>query len=137
MYEMRMDFIRDYPKAKAKEHISDIVRIIAMNEIRGKSFFPNEYRYKELLEIGKRKEVDDKERLKAAISEMPEKALIVMYYSSCDCDYFTFHNWNNQYEGNRNLDDIYEMLQILGYELSEEERQIKNGSHRLYASEDE
>ncbi|MGE4541838.1 MAG: ParB/RepB/Spo0J family partition protein [Bacteroidales bacterium] len=137
MYEMRMDFIRNYPKYKAKEKISDIARIIALSEIRCKTFFPNKNRYKELLEIGKRREVDDKERLKAAVSDMPEKVLLVMYYSSCDCDYFTFHNWNNQYVGNRDLDDIYEMLQILGYELSEEERQIKNGSHRLYASEDE
>lgn len=137
MYEMRMDFIRDYPKAKAKEHISDIVRIIAMNEIRGKSFSPNEYRYKELLEIGKRKEVDDEERLKAAVNEMPEKAMIAMICSGWDSEYYNYHSWDNKYSNSRDLDDIYEMLQILGYELSEEERKIKNGSHRLYASEDE
>jgi len=137
MYEMRTDFIRDYSKAKAKEHISDIVRIIAMNEIRDRRLWTRKDKYKELMEIGKRSEVNDEERLKAAVNEMPEKAMIAMICSGWDSEYYNYHSWDNKYSNSKDLDDIYEMLQILGYELSEEERKIKNGSHRLYASEDE
>ncbi len=70
--------------------------------------------------------------------ESPEYAMLVAAYcgfgDSGSNDYYSAHSWENKiiHEKNETLDQIYDTLFSLGYEMSEEERQLQDGSHELF-----
>ncbi len=73
------------------------------------------------------------ERLKIA----QEKGLLCAAYSALgdwECDY---HNYDGDYYENEELDVIYNLLSFLGYELSDEEREWKEGIHKAYRNKKE
>ena len=68
----------------------------------------------------------------------PEKMLLLYVYTNC-CDsendnYFDLHG---AYSENAELSALYDFLIKLGYDMSDEEKQLRDGTHRLFANEDE
>ena len=43
-----------------------------------------------------------------------------------------YSNSSGRYAENNEIDELYEALEVLGYEMSTEERQLANGAHELY-----
>ncbi|MBQ7505328.1 MAG: ParB/RepB/Spo0J family partition protein [Ruminococcus sp.] len=58
--------------------------------------------------------------------------LAVESYARFEC-----YDWNNQYEEDTDLLAIYECIQELGYEASDEELEYINGTHELYSKSEE
>lgn len=64
---------------------------------------------------------------------------LAYWYADMGCSYIA-HDWDsalnswtiNHVESER-LDRIYQFLESLGYEMSDEEKQLQNGSHPLFA----
>ena len=46
------------------------------------------------------------------------------------------HNWRGEYNQNRSLQRIYAFLQEIGYQPSDEELALLDGTHELYLKED-
>ena len=79
----------------------------------------------------------------AAVGKAPERALLKMiykrlndsksngYYQSCWNSYRVAH------EENDDLDKIYELLIKLGYKMSEDEKQLQDGTHPLFEADPE
>lgn len=72
------------------------------------------------------------------IAEMPEYTLLACAYASVDEDYNKYWRWRWYdggyhccYEPNDDLDRLYDFLISLGYEMSDEEKAMQNGSHEL------
>lgn len=72
---------------------------------------------------------------------MPEKVLLARAYSSMDSSYCGYwsKDWNVErqkyvysYRENPTLDATYEMLTALGYEISDDEQALRDGTHKIF-----
>lgn len=73
-----------------------------------------------------------------AIGKTPEKALLQMIYARLGDGksegYFRSY-WNSytmKHEENEKLDHIYALLVKLGYEMSDDEKALQDGTHELF-----
>lgn len=67
----------------------------------------------------------------------PDKQLIVTLLAIIDAFYnITAHTWQADYEYNANLTGTYKVLALLGYQISDVERSILDGTNELYYKED-
>ena len=78
-----------------------------------------------------------------AIGKTPEKALLRMIYARLGDGksegYFRSY-WNSytmKHEENEKLDRIYALLVKLGYEMSDDEKALQDGTHELFNEEAE
>lgn len=82
--------------------------------------------------------------IRTALEAFPEKTLLCMAYCSVDHErngYFR-RAWNcgayeYVYNANPELDSLYEVLTALGYEMSDEEKQMQSGDHPWFQAEDD
>ena len=65
-------------------------------------------------------------------AENPERALLVTAYTSIEWPSDTYHDWNGAFVKNQNLDAIYDILLKCGYQMSDDERALRDGTHELY-----
>lgn len=67
----------------------------------------------------------------------PDKQLIVTLLAIIDAfDDITAHTWQADYEYNANLTGTYKVLALLGYQISDVEQSILDGTHEDYYKED-
>lgn len=66
------------------------------------------------------------------IADEPEFMLLISVYLKLDRKHECYFDWNGQYRNNEALNRTYEFLEKLGYEISEEELALKNGTHGLF-----
>lgn len=68
----------------------------------------------------------------------PERPLLKLAYCALECDMREgYHSWDGRYEENEYLDLLYDLLQALGYQMSDEEKALQNGTHELFAKPEE
>lgn len=139
--QLRHDFIQDY--SQEKKHLTEIL-IFA-----GKLLAQGEWgRIVDDDELGKLlgiAPVDEEalppEAYSAKITERPEHTFLATVYSMKENvrDGYYQRAWNSEkrewYVGrcaNPNLDELYGFLQELGYEMSDEELVLQDGTHELF-----
>ncbi|MHB8061284.1 MAG: ParB/RepB/Spo0J family partition protein [Ruminiclostridium sp.] len=71
------------------------------------------------------------------VSSQLERCLLIAIYSTLDSNNEHYYDYNNQYRDNETLNTVYDFLEKLGYEASEEERSLRNGTHQLFQSTNE
>lgn len=70
------------------------------------------------------------------VSRSPERALWRMVCLTINDDSSnTYSDWSGEYCKNWRLTVLYELLGVLGYEMSDEERQLQDGTHPLFKKE--
>lgn len=63
---------------------------------------------------------------------------LAYWYADMGCSYIahdwdsTLRSWTINHVESERLDRIYQFLESLGYEMSDEEKQLQNGTHRLF-----
>ena len=81
-----------------------------------------------------------------AINAFPEKAALCLAYSTADGPNKRYweKKWTSavqrytyQHRESKTLDGIYNLLTSLGYEMSDEEKQMQNGNHEVFKTEEE
>lgn len=103
----------------------------------------------DLLEIACDLENDefDMEAYNIALAERPEYTLPVTAYAAADYEGLAYYRKNYRmengqyayhlnYEANEQLDFLYRRLTDLGYEMSDEERALQDGTHELFREGD-
>jgi len=127
MYELRSDFVNNFTPKAAKDHGDIIVRSAIEIEIR-------EFGWNRGKDILERLEIDglNSEKYKQKISEMPEKILFVTVMTKIDSAYKKYNDWKDKYCKDDELDFIYDLLCQLGYEMSDEELAMQNGTHEVF-----
>lgn len=148
-YELRKDFIRDFSPKKAEKMLPEITAytLRVANDTFSSYGNMNHQAVAELLEIGIDKDFSCRvipDEYDAAIRRNPAYALLVTGWAIKDHvarGYFNrtynarkcVHTTN--YYANDTLDQIYDFLKKLGYAMSDEEIQLQNGNHSLFAED--
>ena len=148
-YELRANFVANDVSATAiKKHLADIVALWAHTEFwheagrlsNGKIVCATGVDISST-EGGEDVEDDDKFTLQAAadaISKAPEKVLLRMLYARIgdnEVESYYISRWNSyavKHVENEKLDRIYALLVKLGYEMSDDEKALQDGTHELF-----
>ncbi len=144
-FSLRSDFISEF--GAAKKHMAEILWLAA-DAITGTGAWGRDEVNAELLarlldfDIDENTDYDEFKRLvrESAGDSTPEYFLLACAYAAFDNEdlgYFR-NKWNsekriyeNVYEPNSTLDALYDFLVSLGYEMSDEEKAMREGTHRL------
>lgn len=143
MFELRRDFVAQLSTAECKKHLGKIVRF-AVDAF--DSNYDGEVTIK-LLGIAP-PETDGAVLLdylenNSVFSNQPEKALLALAYSAADDGGNGYWGWvwntdcqrgGYGWEENGGLDAIYNLLTVLGYEMSDEEKALQNGTHAIFST---
>lgn len=143
-YKLRADFVAGYGKAKTNSSI--IIRNAAgaiMRFSQRTGYYYSNYRnLAQLLGIPfDEKSGIDPAAFKNRCAEAPEYALLCMAYWLMDGESRSYidHKWDGEkqlymarWTNNDTLDEVYYFLEELGYQTSDEERQMRRGTHPLF-----
>ena len=155
-FNLRREFVKSLSNSACKKHFAKISLIMAETAKKSSSnSYGWYYRYDldvstfaycmdvpfNKQELGNEYEIADIPGMASAIEAEPEKAILCLAYSSTDKKSLGYWDdtWNSEkqkyvyeYEANDRLDGIYTMLTSLGYEMSDEEKQMQNGNHEVF-----
>ena len=133
-YELRVEFLKKVSNTTAKKHIKEIASLLGE-----KAYAAGYYAgfrqglCNQLLNIKAAETVKFSE-VKGTVERSPELSLLYISYSYWgDSKSNHYNDWNGCYSSNANLDRLYEFLKALGYEESDEEAALRNGTSELYA----
>lgn len=132
-YELRCEFVEGISNTKARRHMDEIIEATIYGMIHGRGVWISDVAKTLGIEIDEDDRANGKwESIQQEIWKQPEKNLLTLVYDSLDNGYQDYFKWDLTYVENEDLDYVYEFLEKLGYKLSEEERQIKEGTHELF-----
>lgn len=141
MFELRRDFVKELAAKDFKKQLFEITKMVAQLAD-GRYSRTDEDILAECLGITEEEDLDWNEwtGFISASEAMPEKTLFCIAYSVLDGanNHYWRRNWNNghyEYFHNENadLDAIYDVLAGFGYEMSDMEKAMQNGTHEIFA----
>lgn len=144
-YDLRVEFVTHF--SKAKKHIVEICQYAA-GRIIGDGMWGRQEVDADLLGVLLDMEIDAETEYStlaamtaSKMSANPEYGLLACAYAAVeneDLDYLDRH-WSserqlyeNRWYQNGELDELYDFLISLGYEMSDEEKAIRDGTHELF-----
>lgn len=145
--DLRRDFVHDLSASACKKKLPEIVCFSTYVE---SSPYSDEMDYDDLaycmgIEIGADENAEfagDIEAVKDIAKTAPEKLLLSVAYCSLDTGSYGYYcqAWRTDaqeyqivHKENDTLDRIYNILTELGYEMSDEEIKMQNGTHELFS----
>lgn len=144
-FELRVDFVEKLTSATAKKAFATISAHLSdyLLELTHRSYCNlniDHHLAGELLGVPvSEKEGLDKEALEEAAKKAPERTVLVMAYVQMEDNNlrYTKQEWFKSryvplHQENSTLDRIYALLTDLGYEMSDTEKQLQDGTHPLY-----
>ena len=139
-YKVRSDFIKNLSNAFAKKNLNIIIEYYMRLMMDSDGDYLEIREFAEFMNI-ELKETDDEDELtfddiKDQVMAQPERCFLIALYSSLDSGHNKYYNWYNEHCENSTLDILYDFLEKLGYEISEEEDSIRKGTHKLFVTED-
>lgn len=133
-FNLRKEFVQNVTASTIKKHIAEITAFSAMEKIESYANLDDD-RFLEFLgiEFGEDEELTY-DMVSEAVSKAPERSLLMMLYCESDDDgnegYFQYYD--AEHTENESLDRLYDLLEKLGYEMSDEERALRDGTHELF-----
>lgn len=138
-YELRNNFIKKFSESAAKKYIFDSVQAILIN-IYYDSPMPEIEDLAWILGFKLSDEddcADEDMKTIADIAVKPYRNLIAIAYSTFEDDERnTCYNYYLEYRENKPLSRLYKYLTALGYEMSDEEISLMDGTSALYGNVD-
>lgn len=146
-FELRKDFIKELPNSVFKQHMKEISLFCVATTESIDDGYCNSISPRLCAQLlGMRLSPDDENEdfcdmgfVRSAAEAQPEKLIFCCCYSALDDEDMSYYRrvWNmNHYEyelcENSDLDHIYEILETLGYEKSDDEEEMAEGTHRLF-----
>lgn len=143
-YEMRYEFIKNF--TATKKYSKEIAELIAKSLLSYGS--PDKDKLLNMLSVQLPDNMKDKGYLTSSeifglisseYSKNPERVMLIATYVRMNDGkankYYYAQDWNSKidHSKNENLDLLYDALISLGYEMSDEERAMRDGTHRLFS----
>lgn len=137
-YQLRFDYIKSFTEAKSKEYATQIIEANVKCNVEFYPEFDNDL-LKELLELNISDDVEeiDYSFYEDTVKKFPFKSLLAITWSFLDSKTAKCYNPDLTFFENELLDDVYNFLATLGYDPSDEEIQLLNGSSPLYIKEND
>jgi len=135
IYQLRYEFVKGLSTPKVKKHLPDITEYMLNLLAQGRLSFDN-VTVGDMLSVTldkKKRLVSDE--LNARCQDSHERALLYAVYSGDSTD-SRYYNWERKYTPAKFLDMRYDFLCKLGYEMSDEEKALRDGTHELFVRED-
>ena len=143
-YERRREFVESISNAIAKVHFVDIMTFSFYSGAMWGSCGVDDDDAMRLLNLEWQFDEDENSYVNYAdvedvVKKQPERMFLLMVYENTgDSDNETYHDWwGAEHKENAELSARYDFLIKLGYEMSDEEKQLRDGTHRLFAKDDE
>lgn len=147
-FQMRRDFIHRFSQAKAK---SSTIMLFALNALLGFEGYYSSRPDPDIMAVLLGIDVDDNTELPVfkglvmgAADTAPEYHLLAAAYAALDHERLGYweSQWDSglrayryEYKPNGKLDDLYNWLRALDYEMSDEEKAMQDGSHEVFQKE--
>ena len=142
-YELRRDFILDFNAYKEKA--ADVSEFVIEALLGAGTETNNRFSFAaaaEMLGIALNEAEDgfDYQEFLACKQQHPERTMLILAYLIQDDETngYWWHRWNSElrryqyvYNDNLGLDGLYRALSWLGYHISAEESEMRNGTHKL------
>ena len=144
-FNLRREFIAGISNSQAKAHIHDVLRLA------GQVCFMAEDGDADLdqgllagllkIQADTENEPFPMEAYEAEMERCPEYTLLATLYASIDSDRLEYwgSHWDTEnrrsvlvHEENRILDFVYDTLETFGYQMSDEEAALQDGTHKLF-----
>lgn len=147
-YKLRYEFIKEYTKTQAKKHYKIILAVLARMSVEiataewNADLYDAQFEtFGELSEISVESEQEYETSSASIIDNAPDKMLLNYVYSLFgDSEREAYTTWDNghmdRHRGNPELDYLYAFLEKLGYEMSDAEKSLQNGTHELFYKPD-
>lgn len=146
MFNLRKEFVAELTSKECQNHLADIVRYSThIEHWRGMDFdIFGEVLGLELSEASiEESGMEWQEILEndEAFITMPAKVLLAVAFCTADDDNTGYwkETWDSkqqryvyEHDENAELNETYKVLEALGYEMSDEERALQDGSHRFF-----
>ncbi|MCL2215429.1 MAG: ParB/RepB/Spo0J family partition protein [Defluviitaleaceae bacterium] len=136
-YELRRKFVKEF---SPKNHSSQVMAFIAHSILQKKHVWniKNDFALMTGIIFSKDDSENDDVLIAGKIAEAPEKAMFISaYINGMDDDDWSYHDYKCVHTENEELDRIYDFLISIGYEMSDEELALRNGTHELLLAEGE
>ncbi len=147
-FTLRNDFVTSLSQSAVKKHFAEVAEF-AMHWIIGDGAYRRDEPEEKVVRLAFDVDLDDDnmdyEQLRKTLSPMmldaPERSLLCVIYSMVDdgSEGYWDRQWNRDtqvyecsYMPNDELDRLYVLLTKLGYEVSDEEAEMMNGTHSLF-----
>lgn len=151
-YELRSEFVASVSAATVKKRMADIVALWAYEEYWDETgWFTKEKIERATGALTVEQENDDDDNGDACftlshvmdtVRKSPEKTFLRMVYELLGDGkgegYFRSY-WNSytmKHIGNEKLDRIYALLEKLGYQMSDDEKALRDGTHELFRADE-
>ena len=139
-YQLRFDYIRSFTEAKAKEYATQIIELNLRCAIEDIDYKDNK-KFASIMNIdinGLENKIMEYDTYKETVTKSPFKSLLAYSYCFFDSDLAKCYDDEDlTYQGDEYLDFVYEQLAVFGYDPSDEEIQLLNGTFPLYIKENE
>src|SRR5574344_187352 len=130
--KLRFDFVENLAYAKIKKNM-DKVSMFVVYAINLSNYFNSESLCN-ILNIDD--EIEEFEYIEPHIKE-PEKAMFLWCYKEVEDESGKPFDWQGKFSESKELNRIYEFLESFGYEISDEEKALCDGTHELYWRDEE
>lgn len=147
-FELRKEAIESISNTHAQKHIAEIISFM-MKVAQNYYVRVDDDEILEMLKIDPSSEMfeewDDEQindyingEINSQVKKAPAKMLLKFAHAFSEDTEETgyFDSWRLTYRENEKLDRIYDFLCSLGYEMSDEEKSLRDGTHELFGTEE-
>lgn len=142
-YELRKEFAEGISNAVAKKHFVDIVTFLFYAAAMWGTAWVEDDDVLKLLNLEWQFDEDENSfvnyaDVEAVVKKEPERMFWLMIYENTgDSERERYHGyWDCKHEKNAELTALYDLLIKLGYEMSDEEKQLRDGTHSLFVKDE-
>ena len=135
--ELRDEFMENLSNAEAKKRLPSIAEWACQTALH-KGFYISDSDYLGVLAISIPDDADDEqeeaifEELKLKAKDAHGKFFANMVFAAKSSRNLRCHNWDNSHRENVELREMYAYLESLGYEISDEELAMLDGTHEVF-----
>ena len=132
-YELRREFIDKYTFANARMNISKIIAFLVCMGLNDEINYTLPREGLDKLVCGGEPFGSSYEEIRDSIASVEAaKWLLAISWLLCDNEDLNCFDYYGRYEENENLNLIYEFLEDIGYEMSDDERWLIDGTHPMF-----
>ncbi|NLU43632.1 MAG: ParB/RepB/Spo0J family partition protein [Acholeplasmataceae bacterium] len=138
-YKLRYEFTQNISPAAAKKNIDVITQQLLQSILDCDSIDLEDFA--EFFNVKVDDEADEEEekinkKVMQEINAKPEQQLLALAYLTIESKTRSYFNWQNEFIDNEYSNRVYDFLEKFGYQMSEEESSLRNGTNELFANFD-
>ncbi len=135
-YDLRWEFARDVSEATVKKYLTEIVAFWMYLE-GDNSHYVDESDVYDILDLNDSEEDLAYDQVLGIVFGDPMRKmwLMVLLYMD-DSNKRGYFNWQGEFINNNRLSAYYDLLVKMGYAMSDEEKQMRDGTHPLFVKEE-